>query len=170
MIKWGFFTGSLYIIYYIIIFFSGIESNIFAHWGLYLILVTLITILTFISIFFGVKELYVSFSNNKISITQGFLLGFKISFIGSVIAGLFTIFYKEWIDPNYSLRIMQSIIENLKEKNIEMDVSELMNKDSILNNVIVSGILTTIEHIFAGLLKAFLAAIIVKKIYFKSTF
>src|SRR5687768_5650415 len=123
VLKWGLITGMVYIAFSLIGNLLGISEGGAGSMGLGFLSNTLLMLVTFFTIYLGVKETRDQDNGGYLTFGEGFLAGFKIALIASAIAGVFTLVYMQFIDPELMDRAMEGAeeqFEDMPEENREM--------------------------------------------------
>ena len=163
--KWGLITGMVYVIINLVVNMTGVQQpGSSSGMGTGLMINSLLFVATFATIFLGVKETRDEDLNGFLTLSQGFKAGLKIAFIAGLIAGIFTFIYMQFIDPEFSERMMSAAEDQLDEKDVPEESREMALKFSgFMANPIFMGAFMIIWVVFWGLIKSLFSGMILKK-------
>ncbi len=163
VVKWGLITGMVYVFFSLISNLLGLQQGAGGgNIGLGLLVLTALMLATFFTIYLGVKETKEQDNAGYLTLTQGFLTGFKIALIAGVISAIFTLIYVKFIDPDMADRIMTGAEEQWE--NMPEERREMARKwAGYATNPFVLSAFQMISAIFWGVIKALVAGLILKK-------
>ena len=161
-LKWGLITGMVYVIYTLGSNMLGVpeSGNKMLQYGMG----ALILVASFFPIYLGVKEARDQDLGGYLTLGQGFLIGFKIAFIASVINAIFTLIYIEVIDPEF-INKMMAVAEGqwekagMAEENLEM----ARKWSGYFMNPVFFTLMGLLYPLFWGLIKGLVAGSMLKK-------
>lgn len=162
ILKWGLITGMVYIIFSLLGTLLGIQQG--GNLGLGLLINTILLVVTFFTIYLGVKEVREETTTDFFTMGQGFVTGFKIALIAAVLAGVFSLIYQKFIDPEMLDRIMAQAEEQWDEMNVPEERREMGRKfQSYFTNPFIMSAMVMLQVIFWGVIKSLVAGAILKK-------
>src|SRR5687768_12758201 len=162
ILKWGLITGMVYSVIALISNLLGIQTGE-VNRSLGFILNFVLMVITFFTIYAGVKEFKQSDLNNTMTFGQGFMTGLKIALIAGAIAGVFALIYIQFIDPDMPEKIMSAAEDEWERKNMPENQREMARQISgYLMNPVFMTFFTILYTAFWGALKSLLAAKLLK--------
>lgn len=163
VVKWGLITGMVYVVFSLISNMMGMNQGGGGGMGLNFLILAVLTVATFFTIFLGVKETRED-TNGYITLGQAFMTGFKIALIAALISAVFTILYGYLIDPDLSEKILSGAEEQWDEMNVPEENRDTMRKWSgYMANPVVLAAISLVSVIFWGVIKSLVAGLILKK-------
>lgn len=160
--KWGLITGMVYVIFSLISNMLGLqEAGGFSLTGL--LSNGAILVVTFGTIYMGIKEYRDTELNGYLSFGQGFKSGITIAFIAALIACVFTFIYLTVIDPGFIDKIMAMTEEQWEKQGLS---EEQMDGARKLTDIFMTPwaftLITIISVVVWGLIKSLVAASLLK--------
>ncbi len=162
--KWGLITGAVYVIFSLISNILGLQDGASAGMaGLSFVLNFVLMIVTFFTIYLGVKEIRDQDQGGYISFGEAFKKGLTIAVIAGVVSGIFTLLYMTVIDPTMSEMIIQRAEEQLEQSNAPEEQREMTMKFTkyISSPLFLSPFILLYIALW-GLFKSLIAAAILK--------
>ena len=162
-VKWGLITGMVYIAISLVNNLLGLqEPGNTASAGLGMVISFATFLITFLTIYLGVKEHKNEDLGGYLTTTQGFKAGLKMAFIAGIIAAVFSFIYMQFIDPELMERVMAAQEEKFEEMSEEQ--RDTMGKImGIFTNPIILACFTVIWIALWGMVKGLVAGLILKK-------
>lgn len=162
-VKWGLITGMVYVAISLVNNLLGLqEPGNAGSAGLGMLISFTTFLITFLTIYLGVKEYKNEDLGGYLTTTQGFKAGLKMAFIAGIIAAVFSFIYMQFIDPGLMERIMAAQEEQFEE--IPEDRRKMMeNIMGIFSNPIFLAFFTVIWITLWGMVKGLVAGLILKK-------
>ena len=162
-VKWGLITGMVYVIFSLLNNMLGIQPG-GANQGLSFLMSVLLMLVTFFTLFMGVKEKRDSEMGGYMTFGQGFKSGMGIALIAAVIAAVFTLVYMMFIDPDMGERMMDGIEEQWDKAGMAEDQREMARKwTSMMFNPPIMTAFMLAYVLFWGVIKSLVASAIVKR-------
>ena len=163
-VKWGLITGMVYVAFSLVSNLLGVQQGAGGNLGLGMLIGLLQFITTFFTIFLGVKETRNEDLGGYLTLSQGFKTGLKIAFIASLMAGVFTMIYMQFIDPEMADRMMSASEAQMDEMNVPEERRETSLKwTGYMTNPFIMGGFMIVWITFWGMLKGLVAGLILKK-------
>ncbi len=168
ILKWGLITGMVYVVFFLISNLLGLQQSMGGSGGnmaLGFLVQTVLMLATFFTIYLGTKETRDEDKGGYLTLGEGFIAGFKMALIASVVAGLFTFIYIQFIDPTMLDKAMSVAEDQWDEAGMDEDQIEMSKKFTgyIMNPFAMSAI-TLVSVIFWGVIKALIAGSMLKKL------
>jgi len=161
-LKWGLITGMVYVIFSLISNMLGIQQSGGGGLGWLVFLVSLIG--SFITILLGIKETRDQDLGSYITFGQGFMTGFKIALIASVISAIFTLIYTKFIDPDFAEKMMEGVEAQWDKAGMPEENREVARKwTSYMFNPFIMSAMSLLISIFWGVIQSLIAGAILKK-------
>ena len=162
VLKWGLITGMVYVIFSLLGTLLGIQQG--GNLGLGILSQTILMVVTFFTIYMGVKEVREETTTEYFTMGQGFVTGFKIALIAAVLAGVFSFIYQKFIDPDMMERMLSQAEEQWDELNVPEERREMGRKfQSYFTNPFMMSAIVMLQVIFWGVIKSLVAGAILKK-------
>ena len=162
ILKWGLITGMVYVAFSLISNLLGIQSGE-GNKSLGFILYTVLMVVTFFTIYNGIKEFKQDDLNNTMTFGEGFMAGLKITLIAGAIAGVFAFIYMSFIDPDMGDKILSAAEDEWDRQNASEEQRALGRKiTGYLLNPIFMTFFTILYIAFWGVLKSLLASKLLK--------
>jgi predicted histidine transporter YuiF (NhaC family) len=128
-VKWGLITGMVYVIFSLISNMLGIQQGGGgASAGLGMLMNIVIMVVTFFTMYLGIKESRDIESGGYLTMGQAFKKGMAIAAIAGLIAGVFTFIYMKFIDPEMSQRILEGAEDQWDQMNVPEEQREMSRK------------------------------------------
>jgi hypothetical protein len=128
-LKWGLITGMVYVVFSLISNMLGIQQGGGgASMGLGMLVNFFLMIVTFFTIFMGIKEYREEDLGGYLTMGQGFKSGITIAFIAGLVAAVFSFIYMKFIDPDMASRIMEASEAQYDEMNVPEENREMSRK------------------------------------------
>jgi amino acid transporter len=164
-LKWGLITGMVYVLFSLISNMLGIQQGGGGNMGLGLLVNFLLMLATFFTIYLGVKETRDQDLGGFLTMGQGFMAGLKMALIAGVIAGLFTLIYMKFIDPDMTDRIMEGAEAQWDEYNVPEEQREMSRKfTGMFLNPFIMAPFMILWIAFWGVIKSLVAGAMLKKL------
>ncbi len=161
-VKWGLITSMVYIAFSLITNLLGVQQSGASALGF--LLVFLQFVMTFFTIYLGVKETRDEDLGGYLTLSQGFKAGLKMALIAGVIAGLFTFIYMQFIDPDMGERMISTSEDQMDEMNVPEESREMSLKFTrYMANPMIMATFMIFWVVLWGLIKALVAGLILKK-------
>jgi Na+/H+-dicarboxylate symporter len=159
-LKWGLITASVYVIFTLV----GNLTGITAKGGVFpLLLNTVLMVVTFFTIYRGIKEIRDEELNGEITSGIAFRKGMKIALIAGLVAGAFSLIYAKLIDPDFANRIMDATEAKFDEMNAPESQREMSRSImKFMFNPLITVPFTVLWVCFWGLLKSLVAGSMLK--------
>ena len=162
VLKWGLITGMVYVIFSLISNLLGLQES--GGVGLMLAYNTVLMVVSFFTIYMGVKETRDELNGEFFTTGQGFLTGLKITLIATLIATLFTFIYIQFIDPEMIDRMTEMTEEKWDEMGVPEDQREMGRKfQGWTSNPIFLAAFVAFSVLMWGAIKSLVAAFMLKK-------
>ncbi|MDQ3017763.1 MAG: DUF4199 domain-containing protein [Bacteroidota bacterium] len=163
VVKWGLITGMIYIAQSLVSNLLGIQQQGMGS-GIGVLMLILITGITFYTIFLAIKEQRDENQNGYLTTAEGFKMGLKIGFIAGLLAGLFTLIYMKFIDPEMTNRMMEAAEEQWDKQGMDDDQREMARKwGGMFMSPLLLAAIAVIWTSVMGMLKGVIAGSILKK-------
>ena len=160
-LKWGLITGMVYVIFSLISNIMGIQQSGGAMGWLFFLL-SLVG--SFTTIFLGIKETRDQDLGSYLTFGQGFMTGFKIALIASVISAIFTLIYTKFIDPDFAEKMMVGVEAQWDKAGMPEENREMARKwTSYMFNPLIMSAMSLLISIFWGVIQSLIAGAILKK-------
>ncbi len=166
-IKWGLITGMVYVIFSLLSNMLGIQggsSSGAASAGLGILVNFILMVVTFFTIFMGIKEVRDSDLSGFITMGQAFKSGMKIALVAGLIAGAFTVIYMTVIDPGLSDKILEGAEAQWDSMNVPEEQREFSRKiTTIFTNPVIMAPFMILWVAFWGMIKSLVSGAILKR-------
>ena len=161
-LKWGLITGMVYVIFSLISNMMGIQQS--GNRVLGFLVLTVLMIVTFFTIFLGVKETRDEDLGGYLTFGQGFMTGFKIALIAGLISAVFTLIYSKFIDPDFAEKMMAGVEDQWDKAGMPEEQREVARKwTSYMFNPFILSAFSLFSALFWGVIKSLIAGAILKK-------
>jgi len=162
-VKWGLITGMVYVFFSLISNMLGLAqpdgSKLIG-----LAVNTVLMLITFYTIYLGVKEIKEEEKGGYITVGEGFKAGMGIALIASLISFLFTVVYLNFIDPNFVESIKEATEAQWEQGGMSEEQIEKANSfSSFMWSKSFFSLVTIVYILFWGLIKSLVAGSILKK-------
>ena len=165
-IKWGLITGMVYVVFSLVSNLLGIQGGMGggSNVGMSYLVLLLITVATFFTIYLGVKEYRDQDKGGYITLGEGFIQGLQIALIAGVISAIFMIIYTQVIDPDFTTKISESAEAQWEEMGMSEEQIENARKMSgWFTNPLALAAYSLFMAAFSGLIKSLIAGAILKR-------
>lgn len=163
-LKWGLITGMVLIVQSLISTVIGVGTDPKMSPFIGILISAVGIVVTFITIFMGIKEIRDTELNGYLSIGMAIRKGLKIALIAGLLLGVYSIIYSKLIDPGMMDRIMAAAEEQWQENNMTEDQMDMARKMlSIFKNPFLIAAFTILTTCFWGLIQSLIAGAILKK-------
>jgi hypothetical protein len=125
-ILYGLFTGLVFIIITVLIYLLNVNM-LTIGFGIGIFLTNAIILI--VAMILGIKEIRNKVFEGVLSYGGRVLAGFLIGFTGSVISGLFSLWFFTYYDPGFILDRLPDFVDNLIDKGLPEDQAYKMEED-----------------------------------------
>ncbi len=163
-VKWGLITGMVYVIFSLISNMLGIQQGGGGSPVLGILMNILIMVITFFTIYLGIKESRDQESGGYLTMGQAFKKGMAIALIAGVLAGIFSFIYMKFIDPEMIDRVMEGYEDQWDTMNVPEEQREMSRKiTGIFMNPAILTPFMILWVAFWGIFKSLIAGAMLKK-------
>jgi len=161
-VKWGLITGMVYVFFSLISNMLGIaEKGGFSVIGL--AVNTLLMVVSFYTIYLGVKEVKEQELGGYMTTGQGFKAGMGIALIASLLAFAFTLIFLNFIDPSFIDKIQDMTHDQWEKQGMTEEQMEAASKMSgMFMNQWFFSLMVIVSVLFWGLIKSVVAGSMLK--------
>src|SRR5688572_15460380 len=154
-LKWGLITGMVYVVFELLKNLMGLQQG---GGMMGMGMQFLILIITFFTIYLGVKESRDEDHGGQLTMGEGFKTGMQIVLIASILAGVYVLIYGLIIDPEYGDKIQDNLREQWDAQNMTEEQQDMALKWTgwMLNPLLMAPV-TIAWVLFWGLIKSLVA-------------
>lgn len=161
-IQWGLFLGAAYIVYSLIMHYSGLQdvtdleskSNLLSSLLLYPIL--------FAFFFFGIKA-FKTENEGMLTLGEGMTTAMFIGLVSGIISAIFTYIFMKYMIPDIAETMKETVLNQQQgEVQSEKEVEMLGNIMGAIFSPTTMAFMTLISRIFSALLFGLIASLILR--------
>jgi len=163
-LKWGLITGMVLVVQSLISNLLGIGQDPNASKMLGYLLTAMGLVVTFVTIYMGIKEIRDNEMNGLMNTGLALRKGLKIALIAGLVAAVFTVIYMKLIDPGMMDRIMAAQEDQFREKNMTDDQIAMAQKMmGIFKNPFLIACIVVLSTCFWAIFQSLIAGAMLKK-------